>query len=105
MYLAIGKRPDIVHAVSALSQFNARPNKAPSIAAKRILRYLKGTINLKLVDKRDEEHLNGYVYADWANCIIDKRSYTGLVFILSGAAISWESQKQQTVALSSTEAE
>ena len=46
-----------------------------------------------------------YVDADWANCVIDRRSYTGSVFIFSGAAVSWESRKQRTVALSSTEAE
>lgn len=43
--------------------------------------------------------------ADWGNCLIDRRSYTGTAFSLSGAAISWESRKQRTVALSSTEAE
>lgn len=43
--------------------------------------------------------------ADWAECPMDRKSYTGFVFKLSGAAISWESRKQRTVALSSTEAE
>ena len=43
--------------------------------------------------------------ADWANCVDDRRSYTVYVFILGGCPISWESRKQRTVALSSTEAE
>lgn len=46
-----------------------------------------------------------YADADWGNCGLDSRSYTGYTFIMSGGAVSWESRKQQTVALSSTEAE
>lgn len=44
-------------------------------------------------------------YADWAGCPVDQRSYTGFVFKLSGAVISWKFRKQRTVALSSIEAE
>lgn len=43
--------------------------------------------------------------ADWGGCLINRKSYTGYTFLMSGAAISWKSQKQKTVALSSTEAE
>lgn len=46
-----------------------------------------------------------YIDADWANCPVDRRSYIGYAFILSGNPVSWESRKQRTVALSSTEAE
>ncbi|XP_033222505.1 secreted RxLR effector protein 161-like [Belonocnema kinseyi] len=105
MYVAIGTRPDITHAVNSFSQFNGCNRNVNWTAAKCMLRYLKGTIDLKLVYKKDNENLRGYNYADWGNCIIDRRSYTGSTFILSGAKISWESRKQRTVALSSTEAE
>lgn len=47
----------------------------------------------------------GYVDADWGNSIDDRKSYTGLAYTLSSAAISWTSRKQRTVALSSTEEE
>jgi len=47
----------------------------------------------------------GYSDADWGGCQHDRRSYTGYVFLMCGAAISWRSLKQRTVALSSTEAE
>ena len=43
--------------------------------------------------------------ADWASCSLDRRSYTGFCFIMSGSVVSYESKKQKTVALSSTEAE
>ena len=105
MYLGIETRPDIAQAISVLSQFNKCHQRAHWIAAKRILRYLKGTMDLKLTYMKDDEKLKSYVDADWGNCIDDRRSYTGLTFILSGAAISWESRKQGTVALSSTVAE
>lgn len=105
MYLAIGTRPDIAHAVSAISQFNQNHSSIHWNAAKRVLRYLKGTINQGLLYKADDHAIRGFVDADWANCPIDRRSYTGYSFLLAGAAVTWESRKQTTVALSSTEAE
>jgi hypothetical protein len=105
MYVAVGTRPDVSHAVSVLSQFSNCYRKKHCTAAKRVLRYLKGTIDKKLIYRKNQDNLTCYVDADWANCEIDRRSYTGSTFILSGAAFSWESRKQRTVALSSTEAE
>ncbi|KAH0816603.1 hypothetical protein GEV33_006188 [Tenebrio molitor] len=101
----LGTRPDVSHTVSVLSQFSNCYRKKHCTAAKRVLRYLKGTIDKKLIYRKNQDNLTGYVDADWANCEIDRRSYTGSTFILSGAAFSWESRKQRTVALSSTEAE
>uniref|UniRef100_A0A0A9WFE7 Retrovirus-related Pol polyprotein from transposon TNT 1-94 n=1 Tax=Lygus hesperus TaxID=30085 RepID=A0A0A9WFE7_LYGHE len=105
MYLAIGTRPDIDHAVIYLSQFNSCYTEVHWKAAKRILRYLKGTMNRKLIYSRKNEELIGYSDADWGICRIDRHSFSGFVFTLSGAAISWMSKKQRTVALSSVEAE
>lgn len=105
MYLATSTRPDISHAVSALSQFNSQYTQEHWNAAKRLLRYLKGTQNHGLQFSRTGKPLVGYVDADWANCPDDRRSYTGYMFKLAGAAVNWESRKQRTVALSSTEAE
>jgi hypothetical protein len=45
------------------------------------------------------------VDADWGGCSIDRRSYFGFIFKLSGGAISWSSKKQNCIALSSTESE
>lgn len=104
-YLATATRPDIAHIVSCLSQFNTCHGEQHWSAAKRVLRYLKGTINFGLTYSKNSGSLEGFVDADWAGCPVDRRSYTGFVFKLNGAAISWESRKQRTVALSSTEAE
>jgi hypothetical protein len=105
MYLAVSTRPDIAHAVSMLSQFNANFGEQHWRAAKRVLRYLKNTENLGLMFKKSGQELVGYADADWGASIDDRRSYTGYVFNFANAAVSWESRKQRTVAMSSTEAE
>jgi len=105
MYLSVGTRPDITHAVSYLSQFNSCYTEAHWKAAKRVLRYLKGTNNVGLVYSCSSNPPTMFTDADWGNCNLDRKSYTGHVFMMSGGAVSWESKKQQTVALSSTEAE
>ena len=105
MYLAVCSRPDISYAVSYLSQFNNSYTSEHWIAAKRIMRYLKGTADYRLIFMKKGEHITGYVDADHAGDICDRKSYSGYVFLLGGAPISWESKKQKTVALSSAEAE
>jgi len=105
MYLAVSTRPDIAFAVSCLSQFNDRHDESHWTAAKRVLRYLRRSIDLGLVYEPTSKPLRYFVDSDWANCPNDRRSYTGYATILSNAAISWEAKKQRTVALSSTEAE
>lgn len=105
MYLATSTRPDIANAVSQLSQFLNCFDKTHFTAAKRVLRYLSKTINFGLIFRHTNEPLFGYNDADWGNCPDDCKSYTGYCFVLSGSSISWESRKQCTVALSSTEAE
>ncbi|XP_072757718.1 uncharacterized protein [Anoplolepis gracilipes] len=106
MYIAMGTRPDITHAVSYLSYYNDCHRHAHWIAAKRVLRYLKATLDLAITyELTDKQPLVGFVDADWGNCPDDRRSYTGYAFILVGSCITWESRKQRTVALSSTEAE
>ena len=106
MYIAIATRPDIAQAVGAVSKFNSMPTEAHLTAVKRILRYLKGTMNLALKYQQSENGmLIGYSDADWANDPDDRHSTTGNLFMMSGAAVSWLSKKQSTVALSTSEAE
>lgn len=105
MYLAVNTRPDIAFAASYLSQFNTKCGKTHWLAAKRVLQYLKRTIDYSIIYRKTGKPLEGYTDADWANCPIDRRSYTGYCFKLAGGPVSWASKKQPTVALSSTEAE
>lgn len=105
IYLSSGTRPDITHAVVKLAAFTDCAKIIHWIAAKRILRYLKKTIDHGLVFRKTGKSLIGYSDADWGNCPIDRKSYSGFSFILGGAAISWKSQKQKCVTTSTCEAE
>lgn len=105
MYLAVSTRPDIVHTINKLSQFNSDPHAEHAVALKHLLRYLSTNCKAKLTYTKSSEDVKGYVDADWAGNPDNRKSCTGLVFIFAGAAVSWESKKQTSVALSSTEAE
>ncbi|XP_046472611.1 uncharacterized protein [Neodiprion pinetum] len=106
LYVAQGTRPDLSYAINTVSKFNNNPGKAHWSAVKRILRYLKGTSKMRLeFSAKANTDLIGYCDADWASDTDERRSCTGYVFILQGAAISWNCKRQHTVALSTTEAE
>lgn len=105
MYLSVLTRPDISYAVSYLSQFNNCHTETHWKHCKRILRYLKGTKNYGICFGRTDKSLECFVDADWGSNTFDRKSYTGFCFTFVGGPISWESRKQKTVALSSTEAE
>lgn len=106
MYLAVQTRPDIAFSVGYLSQFNNCFGKEHWTHAKRVLRYLKKTKHFCLRYSREgDAKMTGFVDADWGSDVLDRRSYTGFCFNLSGCVISWGSKKQRCVALSSTEAE
>lgn len=105
LYLANGTRPDIAYATSEVSRFNANHSEEHWTAAKRILRYLRGTVNYKLRYERKGTSLQAYSDADWGSEGDSRKSRTGYVVTMAGAAISWCSKKQPIVALSSTEAE
>lgn len=105
LYLAERTRPDIAFAVNDASRFNQKHCEAHWQAVLRILRYLHGTKDAKLVYKTRTDDLHAYSDADWASDIDKRRSCTGYAVIMSGAAITWRSQRQETVAQSSTEAE
>lgn len=105
LYLANGTRPDIAYAISEVSRFNNNYAESHWMAAKRVLRYLRGTIDLKLRYEHNGKKLQAFCDADWGSESDDRKSRTGFVVTMAGAAISWCSKKQSIVALSSTEAE
>ncbi|KAL5499747.1 hypothetical protein EMCRGX_G011207 [Ephydatia muelleri] len=106
LYAAIATRPDIAQAVGAVSKFNSCPTETHLTGVKRILRYLKGTINLGLkFEKTADSSIIGFSDADWAGDLDNRHSTSGNLFVMSGGAISWLSKKQPVVALSTTEAE
>ncbi|RVX14680.1 Retrovirus-related Pol polyprotein from transposon TNT 1-94 [Vitis vinifera] len=105
MYAMVCTRPDIAHAVGVVSRFMSMPGKQHWEAVKWILRYLKGSLDTCLCFTGASLKLQGYVDADFAGDIDSRKSTTGFVFTLGGTAISWTSNLQKIVTLSTTEAE
>ncbi|KAL6310751.1 hypothetical protein AAG906_015088 [Vitis piasezkii] len=105
MYAMVCTRLDIAHAVGVVSRFMSRPRKQHWEAVKWILRYLKGSLDTCLCFTGASLKLQGYVDADFAGDIDSRKSTTGFVFILGGTTISWASNLQKIVTLSTIEAE
>ena len=88
------------------SQFLTDPRHVNLVAAKNVLRYLKGTVEYGLnYDGNQKINLHGYVDSDWLGRATDRKSTLGGYFSLGSNRISWFSRKQLSVALSTTEAE
>lgn len=100
-------RPDLAFAVGYVSRFMQRPTTEHQQAVKRILRYVAGTSDYGLHYPRcpGAAHFIGYSDSDHAGDIDTSKSTSGILFFLGKCLVSWQSVKQQVVALSSCEAE
>lgn len=99
-------RPDVSFAINKLSQFMHKPTQTHMQQLKRVLRYLKGTINLGLqLNKPPNLSLIAFSDSDWAGNVDDRTSTSSYIIFLGGNPISWSSKRQRSVARSSTEAE
>ena len=107
LYLARGTRFDISFTVSVLSRSLENPTAEDVGRVKKVLRYLAGTKDLKLLYrcKPETRQLGCYSDADFAGCHSTYRSTSGVVIMFADAAISWFSQRQRLVADSTCEAE
>lgn len=106
MYLVAGSRPDIAFAVGLVSRYLENPLEIHWNAIKRIFRYLNGTSSYGILYKSNVTNLLvGYSDSDHAGDVETRRSTTGFFFKIGSGPISWCSKRQQTVALSTTEAE
>lgn len=107
MYIMLCSRPDICYAISKLSRYQENPEIMHWQSAKRLVRYLKSTIEVELVynKKKDVMPLVGFVDSDYAADEQDRKSTSGYLFKVFGNTVSWTSKKQQVVACSTTEAE
>uniref|UniRef100_A0A2N9IX43 CCHC-type domain-containing protein n=1 Tax=Fagus sylvatica TaxID=28930 RepID=A0A2N9IX43_FAGSY len=98
-------RPDLSFAVNSLCQHMQSPTSAHMVAAKRVLRYVRGSLSHGLLFQPGPMHLTVFTDADWAGNPVDRRSTTGFLVFLGNNLITWASKKQPTVSRSSTEAE
>nr|CAN66523.1 hypothetical protein VITISV_014781 [Vitis vinifera] len=105
LYLT-ASRPDIMNSVCLCARFQSCPKESHLSAVKRILRYLKGTMDIGLwYPKGDNFELIGYSDADFAGCKVERKSTSGTCHFLGHSLVSWHSKKQILVALSMVEAE
>ena len=106
LYASGGTRPDVTFIVGVLARYCGYPNQLHLTAAKRVLRYLKGTAERALTYTTEgNASLTGYSDADWAGDRDSQRSTSGMKFMLQGASITWSRKRQASVALSTIEAE
>jgi hypothetical protein len=105
MYLMLCTRPDIAFAVSQLSKYNTCHGPGHHTSVVHLMRYLSATKNLKLTYGQQSTFPMGFSDSDYAFDVDSRKSVTGYVFFVAGGPISWKSQSQATVALSSAEAE
>lgn len=107
MHLMVQTRPDLAQSVSTLAQFMSNPTEEHWTAANRVLRYLQGTMYIGICYSRTLGVWSMSVWTDssWGEDPDDSRSTNGYVVLMGGGPAAWRSTKQQSVALSSTEAE
>ena len=105
MYLT-STRPNIMYVVSLLSRYMHCASKNNFQAAKRVLRYVKGTIDYGIKFGQVKNFiLHGYSDSDWTGCVDDMQSTSGYCFSFGSGIFSWSSKKQEVVAQSTAEAE
>lgn len=108
IYLAVGTRPDISFAVGYVSRFLQNPTNSHVTAVKRIMRYLKGTIDYGILfSSKNVNNLKFCIYsdADYAGCIETRRSTTGDCLLIGTCLVNWCSERQSTVSHSTAESE
>ena len=107
MLLAIVSHPDIAYAVNNVSRYLNNHNKSHWQAVKRIFLYLVGTIDLGIEYRSggSDFELKGFPDADYASDVGTRRSTTGYVFVLANGGITWSSDRQKSVSLSTTQSE
>uniref|UniRef100_A0ACD5ZTS1 Uncharacterized protein n=1 Tax=Avena sativa TaxID=4498 RepID=A0ACD5ZTS1_AVESA len=103
----VNTRPDIALAVGVASRFMEAPSTHHWAVVKQILRYVRGTLGYGCRYRKGngEPELIGYSDSDLAGDVNDRKSTSGVVFFLGGSIVTWSSQKQKMVAVSSCEAE
>lgn len=104
LFLASVSRPDISFAVNLVCRYVNNPSIEHVKAVKRILRYLIATKHIGIEYKGNSD-LVGYCDSDYASDTESRKSTSGYIFLMNNGPIIWASRKQQTIALSTMEAE
>nr|KYP44456.1 Retrovirus-related Pol polyprotein from transposon TNT 1-94 [Cajanus cajan] len=93
MYIT-ATRLNLMFSVSLISRFMSQPTQIHMQVAKRVLRYLQGTVDFGIFYKKGgDEELLAYTNSDYAGELVDRKSTSGYVFLLSNGAVAWSSKK------------
>jgi len=99
-------KPDLMYNVCLIRRYIAYLTKEHLLVVKRVLQYLKGTLELDVFYAREDAiELFAYTDSDHADDYDDRKSTSRYVFKLSGGAVVWALKKQLIVTLYTTEAE
>ncbi|CAM8890311.1 unnamed protein product [Rhodiola kirilowii] len=105
LYLT-ASRPDIAYAVGVCARYQVDPKESHLLQVKRIIKYVCGTIDFGIWYTKDTNpYLVGYCNADWAGNAEDRKSTSGGCFFLGNNLVSWFTKKQNSISLSTIEAE
>ena len=99
-------RPDISYSVGVCARYQANPKQSHMTAFKRIIKYVKTTAEFGVWYSKDtSDVLVGYSDTDWAGNVDDRKSTSGGCFYVGNNLVSWMSKKQNSISLSTAEAE
>jgi hypothetical protein len=105
LYLT-ASRPDISFSVGVCARYQSDPKESHLSSVKRIIRYVNGTSNYGIWYSFDTNaSLVGFSDADWAGNCDDRKSTSGGCFFLGNNLVSWFCKKQNSISLSTAEAE
>ena len=105
MYVMLDIRFDIIFAVSIINRYAFNSNDTHWKIVKRIFRYLRQSLDLRLTFSESLQSLVDYIDVDWANDKNTRRFTSNYVFHLNNAVINWQSKRQATITLFICEAE
>nr|GEU88941.1 hypothetical protein [Tanacetum cinerariifolium] len=93
------RKPNLAFAASFLSRFMGEPSSSHLGAAKRVLRYVKGSLDLRIMFERNKVvKLEGYADSDWVRSIDDSKSTLGYIFTLGPTAIFCDNKSAIAIA-------
>ena len=105
LYLTASK-PDISYSVGVCARYQANPKESHMTVLKRIIKYVRTTAKFGVwYSKNTSDILAGYSDADWVGNADDRKSTSGGCFYVGNNLVSWMSKKQNSISLSTAEAE
>ena len=105
-FLAIVSRPDLSYTVSMLGSYNANPSDQHVTLAAQVLRYLRGSVDFRIVINQDaRSEVAMYTDASFGSDPDNAKSFSGYLMKLNGSTVAWSSKRQSCVAKSTMEAE